>query len=101
MKIWKKAVLAKVVDEPEKDDKWNAILATLELIEEEGKLPDNTWLITCLADVPGPSCEIFQKSYKFVRPKKGINKPEIVFFNDDELLDDLPELDARDIRKKN
>lgn len=65
LKILKRAVREKIVSEPEQDDKWNSILATLALIEEEGKLPDNDWIITCLSDVPGPDCEIFKKSYKF------------------------------------
>ena len=65
LKILKRSVREKIVEEPEQDEKWNAILATLALIEEEGKLPDNDWIITCLADVPGPDCEIFKKSYKF------------------------------------
>ena len=83
------------------DRKWNRILATLAMIEKEGKLPDNDWLILALSDVPGPDCEIFQKRYKFQRPPKPQQKQEILFYNDDGLFDDLPELDVSCIRKKN
>lgn len=65
LKIFKKAARDKCIEDPENDSKRNAILATLKLIETEGKLPDNEWIITCLSDVPGPDCEIFKKSYKF------------------------------------
>ena len=54
-----------------------------------------------MADVPGPECEVFQKSYRYIKPDKAVQKPEILFFNDDGLLDDLPELDVKQIRKKN
>ena len=101
LKIFKRAVIQKVQEDPDQDEKWNAILATLSLIEQEGKLPDNDWIMTCLADVPGPDCEIFKKSYKFQKPPSLLQKPEIVFFNDDQLLDDLPELDISAIRKRN
>ena len=59
LKLWKQAVHEKVIEEPNMDAKWNRILATLELIEYEGKLPDNDWLITVLSDVPGDTCIIF------------------------------------------
>ena len=35
------------------------MLATLELIEDEGKLPDNDWLIIVLSHIPGKTCPIF------------------------------------------
>ena len=101
LKIWKKAVYHKVETEPENDDKWNSMLALIALIENDGKLPDNIWLITVLADCPGPSCEIFQKSYKYIKPPSAVKKQEIVFFNEDGLFDGLPELDVRSIRKRN
>ena len=68
LKIWKKAVYEKVVDEPSLEAIWNSMLATIMLIEEEGKLPDNEWLLTVLAHIQGKECEIFQKDYKYVKP---------------------------------
>ena len=72
LKIWKRSARKMAEEEPDQDDKVNAILATLTLIEQEGKLPDNNWIITCLADVPGPDCEIFQKKYKFQKPPSAL-----------------------------
>ena len=51
LKIWKKAVYEKVVDEPLMEVRWNSMLATIMLIEEEGKLPDNEWLLTVLSHI--------------------------------------------------
>ena len=61
LRIWKKAVHKKAAEETDeaKDEKWCAMLATINMIEEEGKLPDTNWLITALSDVPGKECEIF------------------------------------------
>ena len=70
LKIWKRAVYQKVVDEPQKEKLWNAMLATITLIEEEGKLPNNEWLLTVLSHIEGKDCEIFQKDYKYERPVK-------------------------------
>ena len=72
LKIWKKAVYDKVKTDrdPKNDAKYNAILSTIEMIETDGKLPDNDWLIVVLADIPGKDCEIFQKRYKYVKPAK-------------------------------
>lgn len=77
------------------------MLATIKMIEDDGKTPDNDWMIIALSDVPGKDCEIFQKNYKFVKEPKMAQKQEIVFFNDDGLFDDLPELDVKSIRKRN
>ena len=102
LRLWKKGCYDKCVEEPDKADKWNSILSTLELIEEEGKLPDSAWLTIALADCPGTECEVFQKSYRYIKQQSEIQKPEILFYNDDGLFDDeLPGLDSKHIRKKN
>ena len=101
LKIWKKAVTAKVVDEPGKMDLWNSMLATITLIEEEGKLPNNEWLYIVLAHIEGRQCEIFQSDYKYVKPASANQKPDIEFNNDDGLFDNLPDLDERQIRRTN
>ena len=86
----------------EKDIKWCAILATIAMIEAEGKLPDNDWLITALSDVPGPECEIFKKNYKYEAPPSKTQRDEILLYNDDGLFDDdLPDLNVNQIRKRN
>lgn len=77
------------------------MLSTFALIEGEGKLPNNEWLITCLTDVPGIECEIFEKSYRYIKPASAIQKKEILFFNEDGLFNDLPPLDPKQIRGKN
>ena len=76
-------------------------MSTMALIEYEGKMPDNEWLIVCLADVPGKSCAIFRKNYRFEKPPSVLARPEVHFFNDDGLFDGLHPLNAKDIRKKN
>ena len=101
LKIWKRAVREKVVSEPGKEAMWNAMLATITLIEEEGKLPNNDWLITVLAHIEGKDCEIFQRDYKYVKPVSANQKPDIIFDNDDGFFDDLPDLDDRQIRRTN
>ena len=85
----------KVQEEPQNDAKWNRILSTMALIEYEGKLPDNDWLLVCLADVPGPSCEVFRKNYRYIKPPSQLARPEIHFYNDDGLFDGLNYLDAK------
>ena len=92
LKIWKKAVKIKVEKEPINDAKWNRILCTMKLIEYEGKLPDNDWLLVCLADVPGPDCEVFKKNYRYEKPPSILARPEIHFYNEDGLFDGLNEL---------
>ena len=54
------------------------MLSTFALIEEEGKLPNNEWLITALTDVPGSDCEIFQKSYRYIKPASAIQKSRML-----------------------
>ena len=77
------------------------MLATLQLVEEAGKLPDNAWLLTVLAHIEGQECEIFKSDYKYVRPVGANQKPEIVFDNFDNLWDKLPDLDDKQIRSTN
>ena len=101
LKIWKKAVREKVVEEPERADLWNPMLATIALIEEDGKLPNNDWLFIVLAHIEGEDCEIFRSDYKYVKPVNENQKPDIVFDNDDGLFDNLPDLDERQIRRTN
>ena len=59
LKIWKRSLYKKVVDDPANEELWNRMLATLQLVEEEGKLPDNAWLLTVLSHIDGKECEIF------------------------------------------
>ena len=77
------------------------MLATISLIEEEGKLPDNEWLLTVLSHIQGKECVVFQKDYKYVKPVSENQKPDIMFDNFDGLFDDLPDLDERQIRRTN
>ena len=77
------------------------MLATITLIEEEGKLPNNEWLYIVLAHIEGRQCEIFQSDYKYVKPASANQKPDIEFNNDDGLFDNLPDLDERQIRRTN
>ena len=56
-------------------------------------MPNNDWLLTVLAHVPGKECEVFKKNYKYVKPVNDNMKSEILFDNDDGLFDDLPDLD--------
>ena len=101
LKIWKKAVYEKVVEEPAKEELWNMMLATITLIEEEGKLPNNDWLLTVLAHIEGKDCVVFKKDYKYVKPVSENQKPDILFDNFDGLFDDLPDLDEKQIRRTN
>ena len=77
------------------------MLATITLIEEEGKLPNNDWLLLVLAHVEGEDCEIFKSDYKYVKPVTEKQKPDIMFDNFDGLFDNLPDLDDKQIRRTN
>ena len=101
LKLWKKAVYKKVLEEPTKEITWNAMLATITLIEEEGKLPNNEWLLTVLSHIEGRDSVVFQKDYKYEKPKNENQKPDIMFDNFDGLFDNLPELDDKQIRRTN
>ena len=95
LKIWKRSLYKKVVDDPANEELWNRMLATLQLVEEEGKLPDNAWLLTVLSHIDGKECEIFKSDYKYVKPIGANQKSDIVFDNFDNLWDKLPDLDDK------
>ena len=64
--------------------------------------PDTAWLIRWIGSL-NPDDEIFQKSYKFKRPKQeiDISEEEEYLCNDDGFFDDLPALDDKTIRTTN
>ena len=61
---------------------------------------DKAWLLRVLY-VFNKNCEVFNKSYRYVRPTNKINPNNLqIFNNNDRFFDDLPPLLPSELRKR-
>ena len=89
------------IDDGDGEDAVLHRMESLAELMEEGQLPDNDWLLLLLSKMPGDSCPIFGKGYRYVRPPSARARPEILLYDEDCFFEGLPELNPNDIRRHN
>ena len=58
-------------------------MENLVVLMEDGKFPDNQYLVTLLSRLPGKESIIFKKDYVYTRPKRAHALESYVFEDDD------------------
>ena len=100
LELFRTGVHARVHLNQGDDTVLDRMLSLIELMDS-GKLPDNEYFLVLLSVVPGASCPIFQKGWRYERPRSSLAKPPIVFFDEDNFYEGLPSLDQKSLRKNN